>query len=54
MEYLIRFVMMHETFRKPETDALAELNDIGLEWLSYSDEVGRLNSERQRASECGA
>lgn len=40
MEYLIRFIQMHETFRKPETDSLADLNGFKLEWLSYSDDVG--------------
>ncbi|EME50414.1 hypothetical protein DOTSEDRAFT_69068 [Dothistroma septosporum NZE10] len=38
MDYLIRFVQMHETFRKPEIDALAEINSINIEWLSYSEE----------------
>lgn len=40
MEYLIRFIQMHETFRKPETDSLADLNGFKLEWLLYSDDVG--------------
>ena len=40
MDYLIRFVQMHETFRKPEIDALSEINNINIEWLSYSEEVG--------------
>ncbi|KIW06605.1 uncharacterized protein PV09_02320 [Verruconis gallopava] len=35
MEYLIRFVQMHETFRKPEIEALAELAQINVEFLSY-------------------
>lgn len=41
MDYLIRFVQMHETFRKPEIDALAQINNISIEWLSYTEEVGR-------------
>lgn len=40
MEYLIRFRQMHETFRQPEIEALAELNKFTVEWLSYSDDVG--------------
>ncbi|EMF16942.1 tRNA guanosine-2'-O-methyltransferase [Sphaerulina musiva SO2202] len=28
---------MHETFRQPEIEALAELNKFTVEWLSYSD-----------------
>lgn len=40
MEYLIRFIQMHETFRTPETDALADLNGFKLHWVSYSDDVG--------------
>ena len=39
MEYLIRFIQMHETFRKPETDALAELNGLDVEWIFYSESV---------------
>lgn len=39
MDYLIRFIQMHETFRKPETDALADLAGLSIEWLSYSEDV---------------
>lgn len=39
MDYLIRFVQMHESFRKPETDALATLAGIDLEWVFYSEDV---------------
>lgn len=39
MEYLIRFVQWHETFRRPEIDALAEMHGLNLEWVSYSDLV---------------
>ena len=39
MEYLIRFVQMHETFRKPEIEALAELANINIEFLSYIADV---------------
>ncbi|KAK5116010.1 hypothetical protein LTR62_000466 [Meristemomyces frigidus] len=35
-QYLIRLVQMHETFRKPELDALANLAGVQIEWLSYS------------------
>lgn len=42
MEYLIRFKQIHETFRQAETDALADLLGITIEWLSYSDDVSRL------------
>lgn len=38
MEYLIRFRQMHETFRQPEIEALAELNHFTIEWLSYSED----------------
>jgi tRNA (guanine10-N2)-methyltransferase len=40
MEYLIRFIQMHESFRQPETDALSTLFDIDLEWVTYSESVG--------------
>lgn len=39
MDYLIRLVQIHETFRKPETDALADLAGLKIEWLSYSEDV---------------
>ena len=44
MEYLIRFIQTHETFRKPETDALAELARLNIEWLFYSEDVGLAHS----------
>ena len=40
MDYLIRFIQKHETFRKPETDALAELAGLNLQWAFYSEDVG--------------
>ncbi len=39
MEYLIRFVQMHETFRRPEVQALATLAGINVEFLVYSEYV---------------
>lgn len=39
MEYLIRFVQVHETFRRPEVQALATLADINVEFLVYSEYV---------------
>ncbi|CAK4033539.1 related to TRM11 Catalytic subunit of an adoMet-dependent tRNA methyltransferase complex (Trm11p-Trm112p) [Lecanosticta acicola] len=36
MDYLIRFIQTHETFRQPEIEAVAELNCIKFEWLAYS------------------
>lgn len=39
MDYLIRFVQLHETFRKPEIDALAEYARIQLHWEFHSEDV---------------
>lgn len=39
MDYLIRFVQWHETFRKPEINALADLNQLDIEWISYCGQV---------------
>lgn len=39
MEYLIRFIQVHETFRIPEIEAVAELEGISLEIVSYSLDV---------------
>lgn len=42
MEYLIRFIQTHESFRRAEINALAELNGLNIEWLIYSDNVGSM------------
>lgn len=39
MEYMIRFTQVHETFRLPEIEALAVLDGIKLEVLSYNPSV---------------
>ena len=44
MEYMIRFTQVHETFRLAEIEALAVLEGIELEVLSYSPSV-RSSSE---------
>ena len=36
MDYMIRFIQVHETFRLAEIEALAALEGINLEILSYS------------------
>lgn len=40
MDYLVRFVQWHETFRRPEAESLAELQGLAIEWVSYSHNVG--------------
>lgn len=40
MEYLIRFSQTYETFRLPEIQALAVIEGIDLEVISYSLDVG--------------
>ena len=39
MDFLIRFVQIHETFRKPEIEALAVLANVNLEFLLYTESV---------------
>lgn len=39
MEYLLRFIQTHETFRLPEIQALADLEGIPMEVISYSLDV---------------
>ena len=39
MEYLIRLVQVHESFRRPELEALAILADVNVEFLFYSEYV---------------
>jgi len=41
MEYMIRFTQIHETFRLAEIEALAVLEKIDLEILSYSPTVSK-------------
>lgn len=42
MEYLVRFTQVHETFRKAELEALAILESVELEILTYSPSVSLL------------
>ncbi len=39
MEFLIRFAQAHETFRRPELEALAIVHGISLEIVEYSEYV---------------
>jgi tRNA G10 N-methylase Trm11 len=44
MDYMIRFLQVHETFRLAEIEALAALEGINLEVLSYSLSVRVLHA----------
>ena len=37
MDFLIRFVQIHESFRKPEIDALAVLSNVDVKLVDYSE-----------------
>lgn len=39
MDYLIRFIQMNESFRQPETDAIAQSANVDLEWVKYKNDV---------------
>jgi tRNA G10 N-methylase Trm11 len=39
MEYLIRLAQVHETFRWPELESLANVEGISLDLVEYSVEV---------------
>lgn len=39
MKYLIRFLQVHETFRRPEIEALATLANARVEFEEYSESV---------------
>ena len=43
MEYLIRFVQTHETFRIAEIESLAVLEEIDLKVISYTTAVGHIS-----------
>lgn len=44
MEFLIRFVQIHETFRKPEIEALAVVENVNFEFLAYTETVSSTNA----------
>lgn len=50
MEYLVRFSQTYETFRLPEIQALAIIEGVPLEVVSYSPEVSTLISPRSQLS----
>lgn len=39
MDCLVRLVQAHDSFRKPELEALARLADLNIEFLSYFADV---------------
>jgi tRNA G10 N-methylase Trm11 len=39
-EYLIRLVQVHESFRKAEIEALAEVTGVTVEIMKYLEDVG--------------
>lgn len=41
MRYLIRLAQVHETFRRPELEALAALMAVEVTFLFYDDSVSR-------------
>ena len=41
MDYLIRFVQIHENFRRPEIEALAVVAQTNLELVDYTELVRR-------------
>lgn len=42
--YLVRLAQIHESFRKAELHALAELAGVGLEIVNYDNDVGTSQS----------
>lgn len=43
MEYLVRLAQVHETFRKPELEALATLADVQVDFVQYREDVCTLH-----------
>ena len=39
MEFLVRMVHIHQSFRKPELEALATLADIDLQFVEHDENV---------------
>ena len=44
MDCLVRLVQVHESFRRSELVALAEISDVALEIKDYRDDVGGFQS----------
>ena len=42
MEYLVRLAQVHESFRRPELQALAKLQNIDIQFLDYADDVSAI------------
>lgn len=40
IEFLVRLVQVHESFRKAELQALAQLAGVTIEFVYYSEDVG--------------
>lgn len=38
-DYLVRLVQMHESFRKAELQALADVTQVPIEFVKYDEEV---------------
>lgn len=45
MKYLIRFVQVHETFRRPEIEALAHLAEVPIAFHLYNQHVSHSNTQ---------
>jgi tRNA G10 N-methylase Trm11 len=45
--YLVRLAQAHESFRKVELRALADLAGITLDFLKYDEDVGNFNLSMQ-------
>lgn len=39
-DYLVRFAQSHESFRKVELQALADLAEVPIQFLKYDEDVG--------------
>jgi tRNA G10 N-methylase Trm11 len=42
MEFLVRLVQQHESFRKPELEALGQLHNLELKFVTYNETVGSI------------
>jgi tRNA (guanine10-N2)-methyltransferase len=43
-EYLVRLVQVHESFRKAELQALADVAGTDIAFASYDEDVGKIAS----------
>lgn len=48
MDFIIKFAQAHETFRIPEIEALAVVENVPLEIIQYDEQVSHLSESDEQ------